>query len=299
MAEQLVKLFGKEIQKNLFPDNAFYKQSRLDGGVNVNAKTIQVPQAGGVPTVSVDPSSFPLTISQRTDDVKEYSVSLFATEPIHIEDVNLMVINYDKRSDILQDHSLVLNETIADNMAYAWGADSATSKVLTTGGTRASSFGGAAKKAVAYSDLVNLMTKFDADNIPEEGRNLLCSAQMYQDLLKINEFISFDYNNNKPVVNGSVGTILGFNVFKRSSSVSYDLNGDKKAYSDAEATTDKDSIIAWHRSFVRRAEGNIKVYADTNKPEYLGSIYNAAVRNGGMIGRTDEKGVYAIVQDEF
>jgi hypothetical protein len=34
MAEQLVKLFSKEIQSNLFPKNEFYKRSRLDAGID-------------------------------------------------------------------------------------------------------------------------------------------------------------------------------------------------------------------------------------------------------------------------
>jgi hypothetical protein len=38
------------------------------------------------------------------------------------------------------------------------------------------------------------------------------------------------------------------------------------------------------------------MYADMDNPLYLGSIFNASVRAGAMIGRTDSKGVYALVQ---
>ena len=301
MAEQLVKLFGRDIQKNLFPDNAFYKNSRLDGGINVNAKTVQVPQSGSEPSILTNPSSFPLAITQRTDDTKEYSVDLLATQPIHIEDVNLMVINYDKRQDVLSDHTMALNTAVAGRMAYAWAPDgSNAAKILkTTGGTRPSSVsGGAAKKAVTYDDIVALGAAMDLENVPEDGRYLLADAQMYSDLLKINEFISFDYKE-KAVSTGAIGTILGFTVYKRSTAVFYDDTFNIKAYGDAPATTDRGGILAWHKSFVRRAEGSVKIYADTDKPEYLGSVYNAAVRTGGMIGRTDEKGVFALVQETF
>ena len=301
MAEQLVKLFSREIQKNLFPDNAFYKQSRVDGGIPIKAKTVEVPQSGSEPTILTNPSTFPLTITQRTDDTKTYTVDLLATQPIHIEDENLMVINYDKRQDILSDHVLALNTSIADRLAYSWAPDgSNAAKVLkTTGGSRPSSrAGGDPKKAVKYDDIVALGAAMDEEDVPADGRYLLADAQMYSDLLKIKEFISFDFKD-KAVSSGAIGTILGFTVYKRSRAVFYDDAFDVKAYDDAAAATDRGAILCWHRSFVRRAEGNAKVYADSDKPEYLGSIYNAAVRTGGMIGRTDEKGVFVLVQDTF
>ena len=298
MAEQLVKLFSKDIQSNLFPDNAFYKQSKLDGGIDVNAQTVQIPQSGAAPTVQVNPSSFPLTAAQRVDNVKEYDVDLFATTPIHIRDVNEAVINYSKRADVLRDHISTLNTTIGDNMANAWGNTVTDNILKTTGAARpASVSGGADKRAITYNDIVSVDELMDIQDIPMEGRNLLVSARMYSDLLKIDEFISIDYANSKAAVNGAVGTILGFNVFKRSRTLFYDDTFGKKPFQSAGAATDRDAAIFWHPSFVRRAEGNVDVYSDIKNPLYLGSIFNAAVRNGGMIGRTDEKGVVTLVQE--
>lgn len=298
MAQQLVKLFGREIQENLFPMNDFYKRSRLDGGIELKAGIVQVPQAGAVPGVQVNPSTFPLTVGKRTDDIKEYNVDLIATDPIHIQDVEEITTNYDKRSDVLKDHTRQLNTTVADIMAYAWAKAVTTATMLTTGSARPSSrAGGADKKAVTYKDILGLQSAMDKDDIPAEGRYLLASAEMYSDLLDVDQFISFDYKE-KAVSNGAIGTILGFTVYKRSRTVFYDDAGALKAYGDAAAATDKDSILAWHEDFVRRAEGNVKVYSDVDKPTYLGSIYNAAVRSGGTFGRKDGKGVYTLVQAE-
>ena len=149
-----------------------------------------------------------------------------------------------------------------------------------------------------YRIVKNAFTKNWVEDVPSDGRFLLADAQMYSDLLKINEFISFDYKE-KAVSTGAIGTILGFTVYKRSRAVLYDDTFGVKTYDAVSATTDRGAILAWHKSFVRHAEGNVKIYADTDKPEYLGSVYNAAVRTGGMIGRTDEKGVFALVQETF
>ena len=70
----------------------------------------------------------------------------------------------------------------------------------------------------------------------------------------------------------------------------------KKAVGATAAATDKLSILGWSDSYVRRAEGSIKLFSDIDSPMYLGSIFNGLVRAGGTAGRTDEKGVYSLIQ---
>lgn len=298
MAEQIVKVFSSDLQKNLFPDNAFYKSSKLDAGAAVTAKTVEVPQSGAEPTISVNPAVFPLTASQRTDDTKTYSIDLFATTPIHIEDENEVVTNYSKRMDILSDHINSLNTKIADNMANAWGATVAANKLAMTGTARPSALAGTTgdRKGIAYADLVSAMELMDRQDVPHDGRNIVVDSQGFADLLKLDQFISFDYNNMKPVVSGQVGEILGMRVFKRSRTLVYDNANAKAALGDAVAATDNSAALIWHQNFVRRAEGTVKVYSEIDSPLYLGSIFAAAVRNGGMASRADEKGVISLIE---
>jgi hypothetical protein len=295
MAEQILKVFSKDLQKNLFPANEFYKQSKLD---SANGGTVEVPQSGSKPAVAMN-ASVPLTPSNRVDDVLTYSVNKFNTDPIYVEDANEAVINYSKRMDIMGDHIAALNTTIAENIATAWCPADGSTSAKTTGGTRPSSAGGAAVKAVTYEDILGLMTTLDAQDIPSDGRFLLASANMYADLLKLPEFISTDFQKGTPVVNGVVGEILGFKVYKRSKSVRYDNTFNKIASGTTGATTDRDAVIAWHKSFVRRSEGNAKTYGRFDDPEYLGSIVNAMVRAGGSKGRTNSEGVAVLIQDTF
>lgn len=298
MAEQLKKLFSKEIQKNIFPANEFYNQSKRDSSPNPDVGIVQIPQSGTLPTVLSDPSSFPLTASQRTDDVKEYTLTHLATTPTHIVNVNEAVLSYSKRQDVLADHQQVLNTNVAELVAYSWAKTGTANVILTTGASRPSSFGGAAKKSATYDDILALKKAFDKDNIPAQGRYMLVSPEMHEDMLKIDNFISFDYNNEKPIVEGAIGYILGFSVFVRSKSVIYDNSDAKKAYNAAAVSTDRDSILAWHKDYVRRAMSTVRTYVDSDNPLYLGSIFNAEVRAGGMIGRTDAVGTYSIVQAE-
>lgn len=299
MAEQITKLFSKEIQKNLFPTNEFYKQSKLDANVSVSTGVVQIPQAGAEPTVIVNPGTFPLTAAQRTDDVKEYNVDAFATSPIHITDVNEAITNYNKRQDIIQDHVLALNTRIADQMAFVFAPTLADQKIVTTGAAGTSLAPGAtgSRKKVTREDLAKLSIMFDKDDVGMEQRNILVPAELYEELLNIDSFINFDYTNRKPVVDGQIGEIFGMKVFKRSRSTVFDASNAKKAVGAATAISDNLAILAWSNSYVRRAEGTVKLYSKIDDPLYLGSVFNAQVRAGGTAGRSDEKGVYALIQE--
>tara|TARA_Y100001973_G_C5177426_1_gene322848 strand:+ start:853 stop:1755 length:903 start_codon:yes stop_codon:yes gene_type:complete len=298
MAEQITKLFSKEIQENLFPVNEFYKQSKLDANVSAQFGVVQVPQAGAAPTVVKNPSSFPLTVSQRTDDVLEYNVDAFATNPIHIEDVNEAMTNYSKRQDIIKDHVKALNTRIADEMAFVWAVTAASNKIFTTGANVAAAAPGATgnRKGLTRADLAKLAVMFDKDDCLADERNILISAAQYEELLNIDSFINFDYVNRKPTVDGQIGEIFGMKVFKRSRNTIFNNSNVKKAVGAATAATDKLSILAWSDSYVRRAEGTVKLFSDIDSPMYLGSIFNGLVRAGGTAGRSDEKGVYSLIQ---
>lgn len=299
MAEQLKKLFSKEIQENLFPANEFYTQSIQDSTSSPDVGIVQIPQSGASPVVISSPSSFPLTAAQRTDDVVEYSLTHLATTPTHILNVNEAVLSYSKRESVLFNHKETLNTAVAGLLATSWAKTGTSNILTTTGGSRASSFGGAAKKAVVYADILNLKKQFDRDNIGVDGRCMLVSPEMHEDMLKIEEFISFDFNNKKPIVEGAIGYILGFSVFMRSRSVVYDNANAKIAYTATPATTDRDSILAWQKNYVRRAMSSVRVYLDIDNPLYLGSILSAELRAGGTKGRTDAKGCYSLVQAEY
>jgi hypothetical protein len=301
MAEMLIKLFSKEIQPNLFPSNEFYKSSKLDGGVDINAKTVDVPQAGAKPTIIKNPTSFPLTIGSRTDDVLTYSVDQYVTAPTAIQDVNEMVISYSKRADVLKDHALVLNSRVSDEIAVAWSPSNASQISRTSGAADGSALATGAtgtRNSIVRADIALLATKFDRDDVPMSDRFMLVPADLYAQLLKIDSFINFDYVNRKPTVDGQIGEIFGMKVFKRSRAVTYTNAGTpvKKEVGAATAVTDNLAILAWASGEVRRAEGLAKIYSDIDNPAFVGSVFNAAVRSGGTFARTDQKGVYSLVQ---
>ena len=301
MAEVLKKLLSSDIQKNLYPNNEFYKKSKVDAGVQADVTTVQIPQAGAVPTVVENPTSFPLTIAPRVDSEVEYAVDVIATEPIVIQDDNELVLSYSKRQDVLQDHVAVLNTRVADKLAHAWSAVPATNQVRTTGADSPVLLTGATgtRKRFSLPDFINamrIMDNMDAGN----NRIALFSANMYAELItaSLSQFVGSDKLSSDLIAQGVVGKLFNTLIYVRSRTCRYTNAATplKKIYTAANAATDNDSILIFDPSLVRRAEGIVKVYSDLDNPAYLGSIYNAKIRAGGTASRTDFKGIVSIIQ---
>ncbi len=67
---------------------------------------------------------------------------------------------------------------------------------------------------LSYATILAANLMLDDAEVPEEDRVWLVSAGQYLQLLNINQFISFDFNNTKPIATGVVGSILGTPVVK-------------------------------------------------------------------------------------
>lgn len=302
MTQVIKTIFTADIQKNLYPNNEFYKNSKADTGIIDTAKTIEIPQSGAAATGGKNPSSFPLSITTRADDKQTYDADLYYTDPIHIEDNDIAVLSYDKRKDILEDHIAYLKNSYAKDVAYNWCPTLADNIIRTTGDAKATTLTGATgtRKSLTIEDFINADRILTRMETPGENRHVLLSADMYAQLLTagISSFVGVDKLSSDLLARGVVGQILGFNIYKRSSVARYDNSATpvKRAVGAVNAATDNDVALFWHSSFVRRGEGKVKMYADIDKPEYLGSIYNAKVRGGSVIPRLDQAGVVALVQ---
>lgn len=298
--QALVKIFLRELEKNIYPDSSFYKLSRMDGQPNPNAQTMVVPGAGSEATITENPTQYPLQVKARQDSSTEYPLDFLTTDPIVIEQLDDLELSYDKRQNVTEDHVEALNKRIAMKLAYKWGVNvDSTRNITTTGadGTNNNPAKDSNKKQVAQDDLAMLANMMDQDDIPEAGRVLLVPAAMYLDISKIDNFMTADKIGSANLVSGQVGEIYGMRVFKRSTGVILNSSGAIQEPTHTIATSDLHGILAWHPSFVRRAEGRLNVSIDTNKPEYAGgAVMSVQTRIGGQARRKDTKGVYILKQ---
>ena len=291
-----------DIKENLFRGMEFISNS-VDDAVHVTNKIVHVPNAGAVPTVVKDRAVFPATIAERTDTDLTYSIANYTTNPIRVRDFDDIQMSYDKRNSVLSEHMSILRERIGDEMAYNWAPSASALHVLRTTGADATDnlAPGATgtRKSITVNDVARMAKKLDKDLAPKEGRILLLPADMYYELLGIDALIRADYMaKSSSLPDAVVNRLLGFDIMIRSSVVVFgnETNPVKKAVGAASAATDNHGAIAWSKFAVRHAVGAIKVYHNPDQAEQFGDIMSAEVNFGGMIGRTDLKGVVSLVQ---
>ena len=300
----MASVFSKTLEEQLFPKNAFYKQA-VDTTAFVvkegNGEKVVKGVAGTNPAASKNRTSLPATISKRTDDSDEYPLDEFTTDPTLIGHTEELIVRYDKRASVLRNHSNVLNTLVASEMAYKWLPSLATNIVRSSGATTRTTnlpSGTGTRKRITKADLIAALEILNRMDAADEGRNILITAEMLSDMLLIDDFVHADkVGKMSALVTGSIGQVLGMNVWVRSSTGVYTNDGTpvKKAVGAAGAARDNAAALVWCASMVEFAEGSTKAFIGEDRPEYYGSIFSFLTRAGGK-ARKDQKGVVAIVE---
>lgn len=304
----LKEIWVADVQEALNQNAAFLPNSTDHSGY-IAYKTVHVPQSGSNPTVVVDPVSFPLTISQRTDTDLTYDLKQYAFEPTLITNIDELQISYDKRQSVIGQQMSTLTDRIGTEVAISWAASGAANIVETTGAATGGlpPSGTGTRKKVELVDVANLAKKLDKDNVPNDGKRcLLMQADMFWELFTISEVVRASYNGFQNQGNvlqtGQVAQLFGFKIFVRPTVAIFAKTGTAAvASTTAAAADDRLASIAWHPSCVSRALGSMNpMYntggSGTGLPEYLGSIFNMEVMLGSAKLRTDQKGVASLVQ---
>ena len=305
MASVDVEIWANYIIDRLWKDNKFLKYAWNDDQYVLKGKIVHIPQPGAAPNISVNRSSFPATAVQRTDTDITYTLNEYTTDPHLVEYSEEVIVSYDKIDSIIGDLIGYLNDDIADNMILSWLDESVTvpQKIYTSGGlaTATTDEIGTAltgtRRVMLANDIKKAALMMNLQRIPKEGRYALLEANMYDQLLTDLAQTQYrDFSNTADPQNGVVGKLYGFTLLDRSSTITYSSTDTLNAYGAASATTDNLASIFWQKDCVSRAMGDVKVFENTERAEYYGTIISTLLRMGGRRRRGDDKGVIALVQ---
>jgi hypothetical protein len=304
------EIWTNDIEGNLFKNNEFILDSKDESEYVLSGKVVHIPQAGGKPTVTVNKAFGAATVVQRTDTDVTYNLDVYSTEPIGIENAEEVELSYDKRANIMMEHQESLNETIADYILYKWAP---TSNIIRTTGIMNNNADSSPVAVVSHTtgatgnrlkfglyDLKAIMTNMDKANVPQNDRFGVLDVDMYNQL--VDDLVLSQYRDSSLVFDPNEGVIrgklMGFKIYKRSSTVRYSNAGTpvKIAYGVAGAATDNAAGLFWQKNAVARAKGPTMAFEDAGNPIYQADIYSFAQRMGARIRRTNEEGIVAIVQ---
>lgn len=304
-AELLKRYFHTEIQAKLFPGNSFLSRA-INDDAHVNNNSVELAHSGTNPATSVNRSVLPATIAKRTDAATNYELEELTSDPTLLQDSEALVVSYNKRSSILDQHAKTINTKAADRALYKWAAGSdATRKFASTGAARAAGNSNGSqtltRKAFSEADILKMQQQFFRDDVANElgdinGIAIITPAQ-YADLLALDSFKRADAYGSPNIPTGVIRRAYGFDFYVRSKVVVLDSTDVLKAEGAAGAATDQDAAMFYHPSMVRRAVGAVKVFVDVDKPEYYGTVLSTLARFGASPARNDNKGIYLLFED--
>lgn len=302
------------IEEVLFPEDKFLEYSQ-DHSAWIDGLNIHIPQAGATPGMVQNNTSVPLAITQRTDTELIYTMNNYKIVPIVVTDLEELQISYDKMKSILSTYYKQASYGIANVGIYAWQPVGATRQVRMSGSATGSALAPGAtgtRNAIALADVLALKTILDLDFIPEEGRKLLMPPSIHQQLLSIGNIQQFYAYNYASLQTGKVPLLFGFEVLVRPNLPIFDnsstpllksiildtstIGGLTFGTPVSPATTDNLSVFAFHPEFVSKAKSSVKLFTQSNVPQYYGSIVSAEVQFGASPLRTGGTGTAVLIQ---
>ena len=293
------EIWCADVVSTLFKNNQFLNYAVNHDDYVLAGKVVHVTNAAAPSSVTKNRNSFPATVTRRSDVDLTYALDEYTTDPRAIANADTVELAYDKRMSVTQEDRSALSETVGDNMLINW-APSAAITIRTSGAATAARMPGQTlnRNAFVEADLRKAMTKFNADNVPQEERYCLMDAYMYDDFINsLSATTSKDFSKYYDAEKGIVGKLHTFNIMMRSNVLVYNAAATTvNAYGAAVAATDNCAALCWSKFSVSRALGDVVMFDQLNAPQYYADVYSFLLRAGGRIIRNDVKGILAISQ---
>ncbi|MBQ3690299.1 MAG: hypothetical protein II937_10650 [Bacteroidales bacterium] len=257
------------IIEKLFADNTFASRA-ANHSTFADGKTIHVPNAGGLPPVTVGNTTYPVAVTERTDTDLNYDMSKYEIGPVRVGNIEEVQLSYDKRNSVLQGVRNAVTEKIHTDILSAWVAGCTTAAQIAT----VTAFG---KSSVLAAKLA-----FDKKDLPQNGRCLVLTPEAYNALLaELSSAEQFAFSASANAAAGTVGKLFGFDIYMRS-------------VIDT-AANNSTAAFAWHEDCVSVAHGNVEIIEDAHRADYFADLISATVLAGGAPIRNDGAGIFKIV----
>ena len=261
------QIWTSQIMKGFYPMASFLNYAK-DYSALAEYDVINMADAGFDPTVLVNNTTYPISITQRADTPLSFELDLFETENTLVRSPESIEYAYDKMESVIYGHRMALQTKTALKAAHAFAPNSDsqfTPVVRTTGDDNGEGY-----KRIKIEDILKLKRKFDLMDIPVDKRFLVLDPRHTEDL------ILYDLKSFKDVtdfVNGTPKRFAGFNILEFTKNPVFDnTTGVKKAFGAVAPGNDVFSSFAFCSEEVMKADGTVKMFERLNDPELRGTV---------------------------
>lgn len=295
------EIWRKDIVEALFKDNQFLSRSFNADEMVLAGKVVHIPNAGAPSGAVRNRSSFPATVTVRSDTDITYALDEITTNPVKIPNIDDLQLSYDKRQSVISQDMSGLLELAAEWLLYKWAPAGTANILRTLGAARAGEANGTVtgnRAKLTKETLKNAQKVLNKQGISKIGRVGLLPSEFLGDLMEDSDLIKRDSSSEVDYKNGIIARLYGFDIMERATVLTYSNAGTpvSKSPEDATAATDNAGALFYHPSSLERALGNVDTFERLNDPQYFGDIYSFLIMCGGRIRRSDAKGVIAVVE---
>lgn len=252
-----------DLQEQFLPETSFLSQAR-DMSMWVENDKINLAEAGILPNVLVNNTTFPVPINDRTDTPLSLELNMYDTENTRLRHADLIELAYDKRASVIRGHQEALRQKLAAHAAWSWtpGATDANNKVIDL----------TAGSGVNFNDIIDLSLQFDNWDAPEGQRILVLNPTHQAQLQKA------DLTQYKAIWQKGQNELYGFKVFKTTKTPRFSNTLSKKAFGTAPAGNDVMSSFAYVSDEVMIAQGSVTMFDRLNDPEARADVLGFQMR---------------------
>lgn len=297
------EIWDSRIREALNTNNEFAQFAASHDSFVIN-NTVHLPQAGAEPTITRNRTTFPATVTSRTDTDLTYDLDTFDFPPLRVGYVEDLELSYNKWQSVMGQSIRKLNQDAHDWLLYKWIVSLAAADLVTTSGSASANnliatAATGTRKPLTIADVWLVKKKMDEDSVPYENRYMLLDVVQYYNLLAaLGEQAGRHAANEMDQAKGILLNFAGFKILNPRNKVAFAVAAGTtvRTPGHAGAATDSGMSIAWQSDMVCRALGNIELFEAKKDPAYYGDIVSGLARLGGCRTRSDNKGVIGILQ---
>lgn len=212
---------------------------------------IHLVDVGVDPEVLVNNTTYPIPVQALEDKDIAVKLDKFQSKATPITDDELYAASYDKMQRVKEAHAEAINIAKFEKAAHALGENKAT--LFTSG-----KMGADLRYKMCLDDVIAMKEAMDEKHVPAEGRRLVLSSDMVNDLLSSEQSFREQYNINR--ADGTIGRLYGFDVYEYALTPLYKQDGTKLALDATAPKSAERCAIAFYVPRVFKATGSTKMY---------------------------------------
>lgn len=240
----------------------------------VKNDVIHFTELGGDPTVLVNNTTYPISVTSLEDADKPISLDKFDTTATSVTDDELHAVSYDKMASVQERHREALKAAVYKKALHAIAPNSnvpgETPVLRTTGEYVAAE----SRLRITPSDIVSLKAAFDKMKMPATNRILVLNSEHVNDLLLVDQKFREAYNINQ--TEGKIARLYGFDIYELSETPTYTSAGNKRGWGVTAETGDRNASVAFHFPSMMKANGSVQFYHQeaATDPQYHRNLVN-------------------------